>query len=271
MGQALLRFWGVRGSISVGTSSIGGNTSCVELDLGDGMSIFFDAGTGIRHATHGRKFKKIVLCISHFHWDHIQGLPYLEGLDDGEFELEIFTGFSDTLERLSVLFDERFHPVALDVLKKKARIHVLESGQVRKVRDLELQSAELSHPGKSFAFRVKGSEAAFVYATDSDYDPIPGAAVDLLSGAKWAVMDSQFLMGDAIQKAHYGHSGFKHTIDKAAELKIQNCILFHFDPNYSDDQLCAMLAQAKQYGLERYSVGMSVMMAQEGTSLSIRL
>ena len=45
-----LRFWGTRGSIATPgaeTARYGGNTTCVEMLVGD-ERLIFDAGTGIR-------------------------------------------------------------------------------------------------------------------------------------------------------------------------------------------------------------------------------
>ena len=78
-----LRFWGVRGSIPVPgphTLLMGGNTTCASLRSDDHLFVF-DAGTGIRplgvyledeqrSKWHGSIF------FSHYHWDHIQGLPF---------------------------------------------------------------------------------------------------------------------------------------------------------------------------------------------------
>ncbi len=61
-----------------GDGQVGGNTACVELQLGE-RTIVLDAGTGMiplgrelarRHAT------EIVLLLSHLHHDHTQGLPF---------------------------------------------------------------------------------------------------------------------------------------------------------------------------------------------------
>ena len=44
-----LKFWGVRGSyptVDQASSKVGGNTSCVEVQV-DGRRLIFDAGTGI--------------------------------------------------------------------------------------------------------------------------------------------------------------------------------------------------------------------------------
>ncbi|HEY2801764.1 MAG TPA: response regulator, partial [Chthoniobacterales bacterium] len=83
-GPTLIRFWGVRGSIpSPGkeTSGYGGNTSCVEVRVGDQI-IILDAGSGIRRL--GQSLMKevnehglsVTMLITHTHWDHIQGFPF---------------------------------------------------------------------------------------------------------------------------------------------------------------------------------------------------
>lgn len=55
----------------------GGNTSCVEVRVGDELYIF-DCGTGfrvlgqsLRHEFNGRPVSAHVF-VSHFHWDHIR-------------------------------------------------------------------------------------------------------------------------------------------------------------------------------------------------------
>lgn len=269
--SAFLKFWGVRGSIASGPSEYGSHTSCVELDLGQSRSIFFDAGTGIRVASSGsRKFKEIILCLSHFHWDHIQGLPFMKPLIEGSTMIKIISGFKDTKERLEVLFDNRFHPVKLEEYLSNIKFHTLEAGQEIKLENLEIDCAPLNHPGKSYAFRVKSNQTTFCYATDSDYDPLEPEAERLLESSDFAIMDSQFLIGDSLAKAEYGHASFKQAIDVAASLNIRNCILYHFDPNYSDEDLSNLEKQSQNYVQSKYeSTGLQVFMAKEGLKLPI--
>ena len=76
-----VQFWGVRGSIASpgpDTVQVGGNTSCVEVRVGNTILIF-DAGTGLRML--GQKLLKEMpveahIFFSHVHWDHIQGFPF---------------------------------------------------------------------------------------------------------------------------------------------------------------------------------------------------
>jgi len=80
-----IKFWGVRGSTPTPerrNSRYGGNTTCVEIRLANGTLIVLDCGSGIRalgksllrefgaHPIHGYVF------MTHFHWDHIQGIPF---------------------------------------------------------------------------------------------------------------------------------------------------------------------------------------------------
>ena len=83
MSDMFVRFWGVRGSIPTPgprTRRYGGNTSCVEVRIGDTLLVF-DAGTGMRELgvqlLRARpKEMTVHLFLSHPHWDHIQGFPF---------------------------------------------------------------------------------------------------------------------------------------------------------------------------------------------------
>jgi phosphoribosyl 1,2-cyclic phosphodiesterase len=84
-----LKFWGVRGSTptpQIENLGYGGNTSCLELRLEDNQSIIFDAGSGLRNlGTTLLKEAKganldLKVFLTHFHWDHIQGIPFFAPL-----------------------------------------------------------------------------------------------------------------------------------------------------------------------------------------------
>src|SRR5256885_10723211 len=92
---AKLSFWGVRGStptVDPATWRYGGNTPCLELTTPDGIQLVLDCGTGLRmlgsrrtkeqaerqHETH--------FLVTHYHWDHIQGIPFFSPLYSEENE-----------------------------------------------------------------------------------------------------------------------------------------------------------------------------------------
>jgi phosphoribosyl 1,2-cyclic phosphodiesterase len=80
----LIKFWGVRGSTPTPQPEnmrYGGNTSCVEVRFGEQIYIF-DCGTGFRvlgqqlQSEFGERPFCAHVFVSHFHWDHIQGMPF---------------------------------------------------------------------------------------------------------------------------------------------------------------------------------------------------
>src|SRR4051794_14050864 len=94
MTQMTVRFWGVRGSLATpgkATAKYGGNTSCVEVQVGD-EHIVFDMGSGLRelgmHLAR-RRGARLTFFLSHYHWDHILGLPFFGPAYDPAAELTI--------------------------------------------------------------------------------------------------------------------------------------------------------------------------------------
>ncbi len=63
----------------------GGNTPCVEVRVNDHIYIF-DCGTGFRNlgkslmAEYATNPIYAHVFLSHFHWDHIQGIPFFQPL-----------------------------------------------------------------------------------------------------------------------------------------------------------------------------------------------
>ena len=85
----------------------GGNTSCVEVSFDDTIFIL-DAGTGIRNlagsilSDPARAKANLHIFLTHFHWDHICGLPFFVPIYQPERRLDIWSGRSDVNELLKV-------------------------------------------------------------------------------------------------------------------------------------------------------------------------
>src|SRR5271170_7273559 len=82
-----IKFWGVRGSTPTPAAEnfrYGGNTSCVEVRSAKGEIIIFDCGTGFRSLgkqllrEFGHRSLQAYIFLSHYHWDHIQGIPFFD-------------------------------------------------------------------------------------------------------------------------------------------------------------------------------------------------
>ncbi|MBI4458887.1 MAG: MBL fold metallo-hydrolase, partial [Acidobacteria bacterium] len=88
-----VRFWGVRGSTptpSLDNCRYGGNTPCVEVRTPQGNILILDGGSGLRLlgkqllTEFGHKSLEACMFFTHFHWDHIQGIPFFDPLYNPE-------------------------------------------------------------------------------------------------------------------------------------------------------------------------------------------
>ena len=133
-----VKFYGVRGSIPISDPNFqefGGNTTCVLISGVSKNLAILDAGTGIR--TLGKELlldqrigveKPMYIGFSHFHWDHIQGLPFFEPAYDPKrtFVLSAI-GKGRHAKDLESIFaqqmQQEYFPVALHEMGAKFHFH----------------------------------------------------------------------------------------------------------------------------------------------------
>ena len=274
-----IRFWGTRGSIPTpGPTTVryGGNTACVEVRDSSGALLVLDAGTGLRElgialmSQNGARPFDVNLLISHLHWDHIQGIPFFRPAYDPNSTLRIMgPKQSRTMKELLGLgMDDPFFPVDIDDIPAKIDIGELQDGSDVRLGPYRVRSASIFHPAPALAYRVEADGKSLVYATDTE-DPFsgkPNPVVKLAEGADTLIHDAQFLRSDF--KPTWGHSTIDTAIDVAAKAKVKRLVLYHHDPDRSDDALDHIGREASRAGREQLS-GLEVVVAREGLELEV--
>lgn len=254
-----LRFWGVRGSIpspGVDTAGVGGNTSCVEVRCGS-TRLVLDAGTGLRRLGDtmvAAQALDATLLLSHFHWDHIQGLPFFVPAYLRQSELRVvgMRGAALSLEQtLATQMQAPVFPVRLDQLGARLALDEIQPGASFALGargDVRVRTALLDHPGGSLGYRIEHAGRVVVYATDVELGGAAEPALRALAHeADVLVMDAQYLPEEYRNaKVGWGHSTFDAVARLARECRVKNLVLFHHDPSRSDAGVLAIEAAARE-------------------------
>jgi phosphoribosyl 1,2-cyclic phosphodiesterase len=255
-----IKFWGVRGSIPTPqpeNQRYGGNTSCVEVRVGENIFIF-DCGTGFRTLGHQlqSEFKghpiNAHVFVSHFHWDHIQGIPFFRPLYDSSGNRFIFHSSTRTRSLRQVMNEQMaapYFPVDVSEMKAQQEFHEIEPGPVE-FGDASIQVAWLNHPQGCLGFRLETKEGIFVYATDNEPGQVEfdKSVRKLAAGADVLIYDSQYLPEEyEAQRRGWGHSHWREAVNVAMESGAKELVLYHHDPDHTDVCIDKVVQNARNY------------------------
>jgi phosphoribosyl 1,2-cyclic phosphodiesterase len=257
-----LKIWGCRGSVptpGADTVRYGGNTSCVEVLLDDETVLVFDAGTGIRGLGADlarRDVRHIDLFLTHLHLDHLEGLRFFAPLWNPGVTLEIWGPRSPVLslrERILRGFSPPLFPLDFRDVPARVTFHDLP-GEPWRRDGLTLFTDLVLHPGPTLAFRLEAGDGVVAYVPD--HEPalagIEGRPMDWLSagaiagGADYLLHDSQYLEDEYPAKIGWGHSSVADAVAYSRAVGAERLVLFHHEPERSDDGLEALLERARE-------------------------
>jgi phosphoribosyl 1,2-cyclic phosphodiesterase len=257
-------------------STIGGNTACVEVSTNESGRFIFDAGTGIRDlGAEIVALREPVSChvfFSHFHWDHIQGLPFFAPAFDSNNHITFYSPIPDFRAILENQMRHPYFPITMDLMSASKHFDVLDGRPVQ-VGGVEVRYREMSHPGRCFSYQVREGNLKVIYSTDTelreeDFRRTPENS-DYFQDADLLVIDAQYTLGESLEKYNWGHSSFSLAADFAATWGIKRLVLFHHEPSYSDRKIESLFKNAEWYVEHLESTGIRVFLAHEGLEIEV--
>jgi phosphoribosyl 1,2-cyclic phosphodiesterase len=247
-----IKVWGCRGSVpSPGgdTSRYGGNTTCVEVRLGDGSLVVIDAGSGIRNL--GRELARrdgprlIHLFLTHAHWDHVQGFPFFLPAYRKDFTLQVWGGPRSGAALRSYLRQQLtppFFPVRFSELGAAFRFPARAAPEIS-IDGTRIQSIPLAHPDGGYGFKFSAAGRSFVFLTDNELGYrhpgglSPKGYAELCRGADLVLHDAQYTLEEYRLTRGWGHSTFPAVVELCREAAPKRFGLIHHDPQHSDREL----------------------------------
>ncbi|MCG8509894.1 MAG: MBL fold metallo-hydrolase [Rhodospirillales bacterium] len=252
-----VKFWGVRGSIAVPSPQhvrYGGNTSCVQVFVGDRCFVL-DAGTGIRSL--GAEFLKndvreVNLLLTHTHWDHINGFPFFTPAYSPNNRVHIraghLAGKSTIREVLSNQMDHPMFPVPLEAMQANMIMEDFTAGDdFNLYPDVRIRTTPLNHPNNATAYRIEYGGKSICYVTDTEHVPgdLDQRILDLVEGTQIMIYDATYTEDEFPNRIGWGHSTWNEGVKLCRAANVEKLLIFHHEPDHDDDFMDKLAAEAR--------------------------
>jgi ribonuclease BN (tRNA processing enzyme) len=253
-----LIFGGVRGTSPVAQADFldyGGETTAVLIEGRGGEKIIMDAGTGLRtldaRLRAGLPGAELLLLMTHYHLDHLMGLPACGLLYDKARSVEFAAPRREAFKPGEVvrrILSKPFWPIQLDKLQARLRFTTLPAAptSLRRQGGLEIRWCAVHHPEGCHAYRVDepATGTALVFATDIEWQlsSLEEKNVFLTlcrqpRPANLLVMDGQFSRANLAKFKGWGHSAWEDTIAVAQTAGVNRLLITHHAPQNNDARL----------------------------------
>jgi phosphoribosyl 1,2-cyclic phosphodiesterase len=255
----------------------GGNTTCVEFRNGDDI-IILDAGTGMRRL--GQSLLKefphqplnLTLLISHTHWDHIQGLPFFGPIYEPRCRLRVCSGEGARKSLVSALagqMESTYFPVPFARLSSNIEIEELQDFNFTIGHTL-VRAHRANHPGFCVGYRLFSPDGVVCFFPDTE--PRPGGndleMIEFIRDADVLILDSQYDRAEYAAHTGWGHGCVEDSVTLALAAGVKKLVLFHHDPDHSDQKIDEFLRHARQLVTQQKGK-LKVVAAREGLVLSV--
>jgi phosphoribosyl 1,2-cyclic phosphodiesterase len=260
MGAPLkLKFWGTRGLISsprTDTAIFGGNTTCLQVIYEDHL-IIVDTGFGVTNL--GEELMKRILTdqaqlnvhifFTHFHWDHIQGLPFFHPIYFPTSQINLYSPLSTsiTLANLDLLFDGSYSPFE-GIRNMPSQIKFIELEKRTTICGLTIEHVAVDHGTDqgtlheqvAYAYKFTApSGESLVIATDHEArsSTVNDNLIRFAKNTNLLVHDGQYIDQEYPMRMGWGHSTVHQALENAVRITPTRTLLTHHDPSRSDSEI----------------------------------
>lgn len=233
----------------------GGNTPCIEVGSAE-TQIIIDCGSGMRGlgaelmkgpCGHGQG--RIHIFMTHFHWDHLIGLPFFMPIYVPGNEIHFYAVQEDLPQVISTLFKRPYFPVEIAQLQASIHFHRLPPREPLRIGDLTITPYQLDHPDPCWGYRIEGDGKVFSHCVDSETTRFTraelGPDLPLYQNVDLLLFDAQYTLMESIRKEKWGHGSALVGIDLALRERIRRILFMHHDPAARDGVVTKMEHETK--------------------------
>ncbi len=236
--------WGSRGTFpqtSINKSKYGLQTSCISLETKEEI-IIFDCGSGIIDFSNyfyenNLQHKKLKILFTHYHYDHIMGLPFAKFIYDENVKIDFY---GKNIERMDVenilksFFSPPYFPINI-LARNNITIKEIEIGRELQVGNIKVNTILLNHPGDCVGFKITNKNKDICIIFDYEYrtDKNKQLIFDFINNVDLLFIDSYYTDEDYM--LDWGHSTIEDNIKLIIQCNVKQGLLTHHNIKYTDD------------------------------------
>jgi phosphoribosyl 1,2-cyclic phosphodiesterase len=231
------------------SGTFGGNSSCVQVDVGGPEYLLCDLGSGVREfslaaiAKHGPKAPQTYhILVSHVHWDHIMGFPFFIPCFIPGNRVVIYSCHDRLEQAIRGQNHEPCFPVEFTALAAKIEFVKMEIDKPYDIAGAKVTGTRQMHGNDSYGYRIEKDGKTVIYTTDSEHKPEDKAemqrAANFFKGADLVIFDAMYSLADSVSmKEDWGHSSNVMGVELCQMAGAKRLCLFHHEPVYDDARL----------------------------------
>ena len=278
-----IKIWGCRGSIATPgqhTLRYGGNSTCLEIRPQEGGVIIVDAGSGIRllgnRLLQEKEITEIHMILTHSHWDHLSGFPFFAPAYSDRYKINVYGGPKAQGALRRYLEDQMrapYFPIDFSLMKASFSFGY-ECPDMGSIGLIDFRPIPLSHPNGGYGFKFAKQGKSFVFLTDNELDfQHPGGKsrqeyTDFCSATDLLIHDAQYTDEEYRLKRGWGHTTYDSAVQLAMDSGVGKLVLFHHDPDRTDDDLDRQLQHCRDI-IRKAGSSMECLAASEGMEINL--
>jgi phosphoribosyl 1,2-cyclic phosphodiesterase len=229
--------------------------------------LIFDGGSGLRRLGNALAQEQpaggraIPFFLTHFHWDHIQGIPFFQPIFDSRNRITIHSMLAEARQVLDRAMSRPFFPLDFEAFSAEKKYLQMEKDPVEYF-GLTVRPFPMRHPQGAIGYRIENQGASIVYASDLEHgDPYYDKVLrENVREADVLIYDAQYTPEEYCGKEGWGHSTWLEASRVARDAGVKRLLLIHHDPEHDDGEMRRIvdLTRAEFEATDAASEGLTV-------------